>query len=158
MRHFPVVQVFLDRDIRRRADGADFREDADVLNELTGLFQRLWRTERIVEQREIDLAAVDSTVVVDFNEESGNTTTLTSEIRRPPAQSDSLSQFDLGWRDARRISSPLCAADKRQHGHGAERQRVAARCAHHHPFPPRVSWAIRFRPGSRRPVPRTVRR
>jgi hypothetical protein len=49
MRHLGAVQVFLDRDIRRGADGADIGQHPIVLDQLSGLFDGFRRTESVVE-------------------------------------------------------------------------------------------------------------
>ena len=59
-RYFGPVQVLLNRDIGRGADGADIGQHPVILDQLARLLDRLGRAEGVVERDQRDLAAVDS--------------------------------------------------------------------------------------------------
>src|ERR1700731_2142108 len=59
-----AVQIFLNRDIRCRADCADLGKHAYVLDEFPRLLDGLRGAVGIVQLRELDLAAIDSALLV----------------------------------------------------------------------------------------------
>src|SRR5260370_37170221 len=65
LRHFFLVEIFLDRGIRRRADDLEGGENFVAFDKLAHLLNSLRRTVGIVVLNEIDLAPVDSTLLVD---------------------------------------------------------------------------------------------
>ena len=64
MRDLSAVEVFLDGDIRRGSDCADFGKHAHVLDKLSRLLNGFGRAVGVVQLRELDLAAVDSALLV----------------------------------------------------------------------------------------------
>ena len=71
LRHFFLVQIFLDRGIGWRADDLEGGKNFVSFDKLAHLLDRLWRTVAIVVLNEIDLAPVDSTLLVDHADIGG---------------------------------------------------------------------------------------
>src|SRR5260370_7062404 len=95
VRHLGAVQIFLDRDIGRRADGTDIGQHPVILDQFSGLFDRLRRTERVVERDQVVHAAVDAAGLVDHFEIAGHHAAVAGERRSRPAIGDGLPALHL---------------------------------------------------------------
>ena len=71
LRHLVVVQIALDRGIRRRAEDVERQQDLIFLNHLAHQFDGLRRTVAVVAADEVDLAAVDAALFIDGVEKGG---------------------------------------------------------------------------------------
>src|SRR5260370_26709859 len=87
-------RYFLDRDIGRGADGTDIGQYAVILDQFSGLFDRLRRTEGVVERDQVDLATVDAAGLVDHLEVAGHHAAVAGERRRRPTIGDGLAELD----------------------------------------------------------------
>jgi hypothetical protein len=103
LRHLVLVEVFLHGDIGNGADGPDLGENAIVINELAGLFNRFRRAERILERDQVDLPAVDAALLVQHLEIADHDTAIARKGGRRPAIGNRLAYFDFGVRNARAI-------------------------------------------------------
>jgi hypothetical protein len=68
MRDFPGVDVFLDRDVGRRAERAEQREHFILFDQPARLLDRLGRRVAVVQADQIDLAPVDPARGIDLVE------------------------------------------------------------------------------------------
>jgi hypothetical protein len=66
LRHLPCVEVLLDGGVRRRADDLEGERNLVALDQLAYLLDCFWWAIGIVILDQIELAAVDATVVVDY--------------------------------------------------------------------------------------------
>ena len=71
LRHFSIVQIFLDRCIRRGTDDLEGGENLVAFDELAHLLDRLRRTVGIVVLNEVDLAPLDAALLVDHADIGG---------------------------------------------------------------------------------------
>ena len=96
LRHFPVVEIFLDRGIRRRADDLEGGENFVAFDELAHLLDGLRRTVGIVVLNEIDLASVDSALLVDHAQIGGLHLADAAVGGSRSAERNGLTDLDLG--------------------------------------------------------------
>src|SRR6185437_11190036 len=123
-RHFLVVQIFLDRGIRWRADDLEGGPNLVAFDELAHLLDRLRRTVGVVVLDEIDLAPVDPALLVDHAQIRGLHLADAAIGRSRSAERNGLTDLDLGIARAG-IVFLLCEL-----GHcecNAERQRDSGR-------------------------------
>ena len=68
LRHFVVVEVAANRQIRRRAERLEHHQHLVFFDQLAHGLDGLWRAITVVAADEVDLAAVDAALVVDHRE------------------------------------------------------------------------------------------
>jgi hypothetical protein len=115
------VEVFADRQIRRRAQRPEDQQHFLVLDQLACLFNRLRRAVAVVQADEPDPAAVDASFVVDLVEVGLHRPAGHHPLRRQrTAIGHALPDLDLGVRYARPMLCPAQtrAADYQCQGRG----------------------------------------
>ena len=133
LRDLFLIEVFLDPDIARGAERREHQEDFIALDELADLLDRLRRRVRIVVGDEIDLAAVDATLIVDHPEEGGVGFSDDRVNRGRTAIGHRVADLDLGIGDAdvvlllgqcRSCGQNSSQCNRCKHNLGAGRHRV----------------------------------
>ena len=96
LRHLVVVEVALDRGVRRRAEGIECRQHLILLDQLAHQFDGLRRAIAVVAGDEVDLAAVDAALLVDHVEVAGLRLADRAVARSRAAVRHGVAELDLG--------------------------------------------------------------
>src|SRR5215475_5740242 len=96
LRYFFLVQIFLHGGIRWRADDLEGGKHFVAFDELAHLLDRLRRIVSIVVLNKIDLAPVNSTLLVDHADIGGLNLPYAAVGRSRPAERYCLANLDLG--------------------------------------------------------------
>jgi hypothetical protein len=94
LRHVFGIEIFLHRDVRRRADGRKHCQHFILLDQLAGLLDRLCRRIAVVQGEELDSAAVDAALVVEHLEVGGFRTRDRAIGRCRPAIGRGVAELD----------------------------------------------------------------
>jgi hypothetical protein len=123
-RHLFRIEVFLNREIGWRAEGADDRKDFVAFNQPAGLLDRLRRAMAVVQRDQVDFAAIDPAFGVDLLKIGRGSAPDGSEARRSTAVRHGLADLDLGVGHPRPIIRILRG---RRRGHAQTCKRTPCR-------------------------------